>query len=64
MITDTDNRLLTIRETAKYIRVGVTNTRKFMDEIGATVKIGNRVLADKQVIDEYIDRTKGAKAAR
>lgn len=56
------SRLLTIKETSEYIRVGINNTRKLMDEIGATVHVGKRVLADRQIIDRYIDEARGTRA--
>ncbi len=55
------SRLLTIKETSEYIRVGINNTRKLMDEIGATVHVGKRVLADRHIIDSYIDNVRGTK---
>lgn len=48
-------RLLSIKEAAAYTGLGINNARKLMDDIGATVHIGKRVLADRKVIDQYID---------
>lgn len=48
-------RLLSIDEVATYTGLGKTRARGLMDEIGATVKYGTRVLFDKKVIDAAID---------
>lgn len=52
----TEKRLLNLREASSYIGVGQTQTRRYMDEIGATRKFGTRVLFDKIVIDEALNQ--------
>ena len=49
-------RLLGIDDAAKYIGMGRVMTRNIMDEIGATRHIGRRVLFDKKIIDEALDK--------
>lgn len=49
-------RLLSIDEVAIYTGLGKCRARDLMDEIGATVKYGARVLFDKKVIDAAIDQ--------
>lgn len=51
-------RLLSIKEAAAYMGLGINNARKLMDDIGATVHIGKRVLADRQILDRYIDEVR------
>lgn len=48
-------RLLSIDEVSTYTGLGKTRARSLMEEIGATVKYGTRVLFDKKVIDAAID---------
>jgi len=48
-------RNFSIEQAAAYCGLGRNTTRQFMDEIGATVKIGRRVLFSKPVIDRYFD---------
>lgn len=43
------------REAVAYIGMGMNCGRKFLDQIGATVKIGKRVVFDREVIDRYFD---------
>ena len=49
-------RLLNITEVQIYTGLGTSAARTMMDEIGATVKYGARVLFDKKVIDAAIDQ--------
>lgn len=51
-----EKRLLNIKEVCTYIGVGETQARAYMDEIGATKRFGRRVLFDKQIIDEALNR--------
>lgn len=51
-----NKRLLDTREACSYIGMGRINTRRFMDEIGATRRFGKRVLFDRTVIDEALNR--------
>lgn len=53
---DYSSRLMTAEQTCKYLNKGKTRTRQFCDEIGATVKMGERcVRFDRTVIDAYLD---------
>ena len=58
LFADTDIgriRNLRLDDAAAYVGLGRNATRQLMDEIGATVKIGRRVLFSKPVIDKYFD---------
>lgn len=50
-------RLLSLPEASTYIGLGRSRGRTFLDKIGATRRIGKRVLFDKVVIDRYLDST-------
>lgn len=49
-----EKRFLNIKEVCIYIGLGRTKAREYMNEIGATRKIGSRSLYDKVVIDEVL----------
>lgn len=49
-------RMLGIEEAAAYIGMGRNATRAWMDRIGATRKIGRRVLFDKNIVDRALDQ--------
>ena len=51
-----NKRLLSINEVSLYLGLGNSKTRVYMDEIGATRKIGARVLFDKNIIDKALDK--------
>ena len=51
-----DKRMLSLREAQSYTGMGKNSCRKWLDEIGAIIKIGGRVLADKKIIDYAIDK--------
>ncbi len=59
--TISDKRLLTITEGTIYTGIGRSSFRKWADEIGATVKFGSRVLFDKTIIDQKLDKISGMK---
>lgn len=48
-------RLLQEPEMKLYIGLGRNKAREFCESIGATVRIGRRVLYDKEVIDSALD---------
>lgn len=54
-----EKRLLTIHEAAQYIGLGTKNTRDLMERIGAVRKFGSRVLFDKTIIDQELDKISG-----
>ena len=61
-ITGADKRLFSINEVCAYLGVGKNLARDYMNQIGAVVRIGNRVLYDKHIIDSEIDKmSAGAK---
>ena len=51
-----DSRLLDIQAAAEYLSLGLSTTRKVLQECGAMKKIGSRVLFDKKIIDEYVNK--------
>lgn len=53
-------RLLQEPEMKLYIGLGRNKAREFCESIGATVRIGRRVLYDKAVIDAAIDAMKNS----
>lgn len=58
MNTTKDNevkRMMSIKEAVAYCGLGTNRGRVFLDEIGATVRIGKRVVFDRAVIDHYFD---------
>ena len=48
-------RLLSLPEAQAYLSLGYVSARKIAEESGAVVKIGRRVLYDRQALDNYID---------
>lgn len=54
-ISTADKRLLSMVEVADYLSLGKHSARKLVEDAGALVKIGGRVLADKDIIDNYLD---------
>lgn len=58
-LPESHSRLLTTREAANYVGLGIQSFRKWADEIGATRYIGPKsVRFDKEVIDKAIDQLK------
>lgn len=54
-----DSRLMDTDELRVYLNIGRNNAMKFGEEVGAKVRIGRRVLWDKQVIDKHISSIAG-----
>lgn len=50
-----EKRMLSIDEACFYTGMGKTVCRKWLNEIGATKKIGKRVICDREVIDRALD---------
>lgn len=53
--SDTSGRLLGVDELQRYLNLGVAMAKKIGEESGAIVKIGKRVLYDREKVDAYID---------
>ena len=53
--TGDEKHLFSLTEAANYIGMGKNRTRTYMDEIGATVFFGRRVLFDRKKIDLALD---------
>lgn len=51
-----DCRLFDIKQAATYMGLGITSARQLLNDIGARIQIGARVLYDRKVIDAYFDR--------
>ena len=50
-----EKRMLSISECQNYCGLGRNSARTLMHKIGAEIKIGNRCLYDKKIIDTYFD---------
>lgn len=50
-----EKRMFSIEEACFYTGMGRTACRKWLDSIGATKKIGKRVICDREVIDKALD---------
>lgn len=50
-----EKRMLSIDEACFYVGMGKTKGREWLKDIGATKKIGKRVICDKGVIDRALD---------
>ena len=55
-ITPTNSRLLGIKELMQYLNVGRNSALKFAEESKSKIRIGRRVLYDKNKIDKYINK--------
>ena len=49
-------RMLNIEEAAGYVGIGQSKARAWLVDIGAKRKFGGRVLYDKVVIDDVLNR--------
>lgn len=47
--------MMSIKEAADYMNLGISSTRTLITEIGATVRVGKRVIIDRYKLDEFID---------
>lgn len=58
-----DKRLLNIKEFCQYIGIGETKAREIMTKTNNpfTVRIGNRLYANKILLDKWIDSISGNK---
>lgn len=57
-IETTGGRLMSISELCAYLCLGQNSARSFAEKCGAVRRIGGRWLADRQVIDKFIDEMK------
>ena len=53
--SNTSGRLLGIDELQRYLNLGMATAKRIGKESGAFVKIGSRVLYDREKVDAYID---------
>ena len=53
-----DNYLLTLQEFCKYLGIKETKAREILKRPTSTftVRIGNRLYANKKLLDEYLDK--------
>ncbi len=55
-----ESRLLTVKETCKYLRISPPTLYRMLERHELTpVKIGKHTLFDKKDLDKYIDAAKG-----
>ena len=56
-----DKRLLNIKEFCQYLGIGETKAREIMTKTNNpfTVRIGNRLYANKIILDKWIDSISG-----
>lgn len=59
--TEGKNRLMDTEELRTYTSLGRNNAIKLGEDIGAKVKIGKRVLWDREKIDRYLDELTGVR---
>jgi hypothetical protein len=57
-LANVSRRLMPIEEAMLYIGLGKSSARKYLDSIGAKIKIGRRTLYDKNVIDGVLSTLK------
>lgn len=49
-------RLLTIEDLQQYLSLGRASAARFGSEAGAVVRVGKRLLFDRQAVDRLIER--------
>lgn len=52
---DAGVRYMGIRELCAYLSVGQNTAREVGEQAGARIKLGKRVLFDREAIDRYVD---------
>lgn len=50
-----NNRLLNVNELMEYMGIGKTGAMRFGKEHGCIVRVGRRVLYDRELVDKAID---------
>lgn len=58
-----ESKLLTVKETCEYLRMGSTKVREILNSRDCTfrVRIGNRLYANRQKLDKWIDSISGTR---
>ena len=51
-----EKRMLSIEEAQGYTGLGRTSCRAFCEEVGALKKIGGRIIIDRTVLDQALDK--------
>lgn len=53
-----DRRLITLKEAHEYTGFGMTKMREIANrpESNFTIRLGNKIFIDKELLDKYIDR--------
>lgn len=56
-----DKRLLTLKEMCSYLNIGQTKAREILndDNCKFRVRIGNRLYANKVILDKWVDSISG-----
>jgi hypothetical protein len=53
--TDAIKRMLSMKEAAAYMGLGMNSTRTLVSNIGAAINVGKRVVIDRYKLDDYIE---------
>ena len=53
--TDAIKRMLSMKEAATYMGLGINSTRTLVRNIGAAINVGKRVVIDRYKLDDYIE---------
>lgn len=63
---ETEKKLLNLKEFCDYLGIGQTKARELMTKTDNpyTVRIGNRLYANKRMLDRWVDSISGNKILR
>lgn len=63
---ETEKKLLNLKEFCDYLGIGQTKARELMTKMDNpyTVRIGNRLYANKRMLDRWVDSISGNKVLR
>ena len=63
---ETEKKLLNLKEFCDYLGIGQTKARELMTKTDNpyTVRIGNRLYANKRMLDRWVDSISGNKVLR
>lgn len=63
---ETEKKLLNLKEFCDYLWIGQTKARELMTKTDNpyTVRIGNRLYANKRMLDRWVDSISGIKILR
>lgn len=52
----TEKRLLTVKEFQEYASIGRNNAFKMIQEIGCGIRVGRKILVDRECFDKWCSR--------